>query len=45
MEAIPKFDTKSAIKSDIRFDTNIIPTTYMDRAYVYLHVVFMYVCC
>ena len=32
MEAIPKFDIKSVIKSDIKFDISIKPTTYMDRA-------------
>ena len=30
MDAIPKFD----IKSDIKFDISIKPTTYMDRACV-----------
>ena len=32
MEAIPKFDIKSVIKSDIKFDISIKLTTYMDRA-------------
>ena len=29
MDAIPKFDIKSVIKSDIKFDISIKPTTYM----------------
>ena len=33
MEAISKSYIKSIIKSDIRFDISIKPTTYMDRAY------------
>ena len=32
MEAIPKFDIKSVIKSDIKFDTYQHKTDYMDRA-------------
>ena len=32
MEAVPKSDIKSVIKSDIRFDISIKRTTYMDRA-------------
>ena len=29
MEAIPKFDTKSVIKSDIKFDISTKPTTWI----------------
>jgi len=29
MEAIPKFDIKSVIKSDIKFDISIKPTTWI----------------
>ena len=36
MEAIPKSDIKSVIKSDIRFDISIKRTTYMDWAYMYI---------
>ena len=32
MEVIPKFDIKTIIKSDIRFDISTKLTTYMDRA-------------
>ena len=34
MEAIPKFDIKSVIKSDIKFDTYQHKTDYMNRALV-----------
>ena len=33
MEAIPKFDIKSVIKSDIKFDISIKPTTVVPRSY------------
>ena len=33
MEAIPKYDIKSVINSDIRFDISKKPTMYMVRAY------------
>ena len=31
MEAIPKFDIKSVIKSDIKFDMSIRPTTWIGQ--------------
>ena len=40
MEAIPKFDTKSVIKSDIKFDISTKPTTWIGHkaiAIVLLH--------
>ena len=40
MEAIPKFDTKSVIKSDIKFDISKKPTTWIGHkaiAIVLLH--------
>ena len=37
MEVIPKFDTKSVIKSDIKFDISTKPTTWIGLAIVLLH--------
>ena len=31
MKAIPKFDVKSVIKSDIKFDISIKPTTWIGQ--------------